>query len=176
MKESNIFILQGCIKLNKTDSKDIYNITKDVFAENSALYHRIHLHLKLCRKHLFLFVTFHNNHVYSPSCCSKSIRLSFIETQMKIFFMNSENFLFLCIDSYITNMFKAQKDIKDIISPCDISGSNSILWSYKNTFCGKNKKNWLDRTILLFLFPTFLGLECGSCFAVHAGSESAQIS
>ncbi len=29
--ESNTFILQGCIKLIKSDDKDIYNVTKDFY-------------------------------------------------------------------------------------------------------------------------------------------------
>ncbi len=30
-KEINTFILQGCIKLIKSDSKDIHYVTKDVY-------------------------------------------------------------------------------------------------------------------------------------------------
>ncbi len=49
--------------------------------------------------------------------------------------MKSENFSDPP-DSNATTMFKAQKGSKDIVkSPCVISGSTVILWSYKNTFC-----------------------------------------
>jgi len=38
LKEMNTFIQLGCIKLIKSDSKDIYNVTKILFQINAVLF------------------------------------------------------------------------------------------------------------------------------------------
>ncbi len=90
---------------------------------------------------------------YSPSCCSKPVRPSFVfGTQIKIFLMKSESFLTLHRQqgsNHVQGPDRYQNHRQN--SPCDISGSTVILWSYSNTFCcaKKKKKKRLYSTILL---------------------------
>ncbi len=89
---------------------------------------------------------------YSPSCCSKPARPLFIfRTHIKIFLMKSESFLALHRQQH---NWHVQGIV--IFSPCDISCSTLILWSYKNTF--ENKNNNFIQQFLLFhvsLWRTF---------------------
>ena len=49
MKEINTFIQQGCIKSIKSDSKDIYNVTKD-YISNKCCSFELSIHQRILKK------------------------------------------------------------------------------------------------------------------------------
>ncbi len=65
------------------------------------------------------------------------------------------------IDSNTTEMFPGPENVArtSVNSPCDVSGSTVILWSYGNTFCSQRKNEWLYSTILLLLIPSPLSIN-----------------
>ncbi len=101
--------------------------------------------------------------IYSPSCRSKPIRLSFIfGTQIRYFRWNLRAF-WPCIDSNATDTFKAQKGSKDVIKI--VSGSTLMLWSYKNKLwyshectsklTWKRRNGWIKSLFLFSLWKKY---------------------
>jgi len=63
---------------------------------------------------------------YSPSCCSKAIRPSFIFVTLRYFLLNPRDF-WPCIDSNAITTFKAQKGSKHIVKIVHVTISGNFM-------------------------------------------------